>query len=99
MAPGRPQIFLQPDTYRRRRLIDAVRLLPIFGGFLLIVPMLLVPEGETNATGPALIYLFGLWTLLIVLAAMIAKRLQGYSRGTGTQQTGERTGAEDDGGS
>ena len=37
--PGLP-LFLQRRPYRRRRKIDAARLLPVFGAFLLLLPML-----------------------------------------------------------
>ncbi len=41
--PGTP-LFLQRLPYRRRRRIDAARLLPVFGLFLLLLPMLWSPE-------------------------------------------------------
>lgn len=76
MARGRPVVFLQPGLYRRRRLIDAARLLPVFGTFLMVVPLLLLPSGEVGATSSVLIYLFLLWTLLIILAAWIARHMK-----------------------
>lgn len=75
MARERRPLFLRPEPYRHRRLIDAARLIPVFGAFLLIVPPLLLPAGQTGATSSVVIYLFGLWTILIVLAALIARHL------------------------
>ncbi len=37
--PKRP-LFLARAPYRRRRLRDAARLLPVVGGFLLLLPLL-----------------------------------------------------------
>ncbi|WP_425090172.1 hypothetical protein [Tropicimonas sp. S265A] len=76
MARGRPPIFLQPEPYRRRRLIDAARLLPVFGTFLVIVPCLLLPLGLAGTTGSMMIYLFLVWTLLIVFAALITRYIK-----------------------
>ena len=76
MARGRPPIFLQPETYRRRRLIDAARLLPVFGTFLILVPCLLLPRGLPGTTASLMLYLFLVWTLLIVFAAMITKYIR-----------------------
>lgn len=76
MARGRPPIFLQPETYRRRRLIDAARLLPVFGTFLILVPCLLLPRGISGTTVSLMLYLFLIWTLLIVFAAMITKYIR-----------------------
>jgi len=41
---------------------------------LLTYPMLSLPNGELWGIPASYIYLFGVWTLLIVLAAMIAER-------------------------
>lgn len=80
MARGRPPLFLQPEPYRKRRLIDAARLLPVFGTFLFVVPMLLLPRGVAGSTGDALIYLFLLWTLLILLSALINRYIKRAER-------------------
>lgn len=75
MARGRAPLFLHRESYRHSRFRDAARLLPVFGAFLTIVPMLLLPLGEPGATSSALIYLFGFWIVLIILAALIADRI------------------------
>ncbi len=76
MARERRPLFLRPEPYRQRRLIDAARLIPVFGAFLFLVPPLLLPPGRSGATSSVLIYLFGLWVLFIVLAALIARHLK-----------------------
>jgi VIT1/CCC1 family predicted Fe2+/Mn2+ transporter len=88
MARERRPLFLRPEPYRHRRLIDAARLIPVFGAFLLIVPPLLLPAGQSGSTSSVVIYLFGLWTLLIVLAALIARHLKS-AHGPRREQVGQ----------
>jgi VIT1/CCC1 family predicted Fe2+/Mn2+ transporter len=93
MARGRPPIFLQPEPYRQRRLIDAARLLPVFGTFLVLVPCLLLPRGFAGTTGALMIYLFLVWSLLIVFAAMITRYIRkAEARGNvGALREGQRS--------
>ena len=72
--PSRPS-FVAEDTYRRRRVRDAARLLPLLGLFLFMLPLFWIGAGRGTATGGAGIYLFAAWLLLIVLAAWIARRI------------------------
>lgn len=75
--PNSP-VFLERASYKRRRLIDAARLLPVLGALLWAIPLLWRSgEGTSNAT--ALMYVFGVWVLLIVFGALIVHRLQGTS--------------------
>lgn len=85
-----PTVFLEPQLYRRRRLIDAARLLPVFGMFLLIVPPDLLPEGTGSSTTSLLVYLVMVWTALVVAAAVVGR----YMRVTETQKVPD-TGLED----
>ena len=66
--PAEP-VYLARESYRRRRLGDAARLLPVFGLVLLFLPGLL------NATATAMIYIFVVWAVLIVLVAVLSPRL------------------------
>jgi hypothetical protein len=76
MRPPRAPLFLSRRFYRRRRLRDAARLLPVFGMFLLILPVLWAEPGQTvRATGRDAVYYFGLWALLIVFAMIFAAGL------------------------
>jgi hypothetical protein len=74
--PQRP-VFLPPATYRRKRLRDAARLLPVLGAALLIVPLLWTgsdaPGGVGNAG--ALLYLLAVWAGLIVAAFLLSRVL------------------------
>lgn len=69
--PLRSTTFVARITYRQRRLRDAARFLPIVGLVLMLLS-LLWPKGE-GGTAQIIIYLFGVWVLLIVLAAVLAK--------------------------
>ena len=48
--------------------------LGLLGIPLLTYPLLSLPSGEIAGIPAPYLYLFGVWTLLIVLAAMVAER-------------------------
>lgn len=69
-------MFLQPSSYRRRRLRDAARLLPVAGVLFLMLPILWDPATtDTRDTAVDGIYLFAVWAVLIVIAAFMAPGL------------------------
>jgi hypothetical protein len=78
MRPPVEPLFLARSTYRRRRLMDALRLLPWLGAFLFALPLLW--RDPTTAHG--LLYLFAVWAVLIVLSAALVRR---YSDDPGTE--------------
>lgn len=65
-------LFLARAVYRRRRLRDAARLLPLVGLLLILLPGLGSEEGS-NAFDA--VYLFVVWIVLILTAALIAPGL------------------------
>lgn len=68
----RAPLFLARSVYRRRRLRDAARLLPFIGVLLLMLPAL----GREEADGARdAVYVFVVWALLIVAAALLAPGL------------------------
>ncbi len=75
---GRPprQLFLERQTYRRRRMMDAARLLPLLGAALLAVPLLWPqPAPESGGEGgvamsAAIAYVFTVWAGLIGLSVL-----------------------------
>lgn len=71
------RLFLQRQTYRYRRLVDALRVLPVLGFVLWMLPLLLAGEPQRGMASSAnsLIFIFGVWCLLIVFAAWLAHRL------------------------
>ena len=77
MARRPRPLYLARAPYRRRRLRDAARLLPVFGALLLILPLLWSGDPAARLTSGDVIYFFGLWLVLILVAAAFAPGLQG----------------------
>lgn len=70
-------MFLPAPGYRRRRLHDAARLLPVFGLVLVMVPLLWTPAaGAVRPTAPDAIYLFAVWAGLIAVAGLLSRGLR-----------------------
>ena len=68
MKPPSP-VFLERRGYRRRRLLDAARILPVLGVLLFLVPLLWGGTGAgATRTSQAMIYVFVVWAGLVVLA-------------------------------
>jgi hypothetical protein len=71
---GRPPVFLERRSYRRRRMMDALRFLPVLGVLLWMVPILwpTAADGPTTAEAismsTAVVYVFAVWCALIVAA-------------------------------
>lgn len=65
--PKQP-LFLARSVYRKRRLRDAARMLPIFG-FVLLMPVM------WNVSARGWIYVFSVWLGLILVAGVLARRL------------------------
>lgn len=68
-------VFLEPHTYRRRRLMDGARILPVLGAILWMIP-LFWPSGASQTEGPvstssAMLYIFAVWFGLILVAGGI----------------------------
>ncbi len=64
-------VFLERKSYRARRMMDAVRLLPFLGLALWMAPLMWPlpdPQGQGGiAMSTALMYLFGVWCGLAIL--------------------------------
>ena len=60
--PERP-LFLERASFRRRRLGDAARILPVLAMILMLVPVWWMPASISFATGA--VWFFGLWAALI----------------------------------
>ncbi|WP_439109921.1 hypothetical protein [Lentibacter sp.] len=72
---GRPsgQLFLPKDSYRARRAIDALRLWPVLGVVLFLLPVIWTGAAKSNVG--AMGYLFAVWLVLIVGGALLTRRL------------------------
>ncbi|WP_170572735.1 hypothetical protein [Ruegeria atlantica] len=77
----RPSLFLERQSYRRRRLSDAARLLPFLGAALLAIPLLWPRDQSGPEDVPlssAIFYIFTCWAALIIASLLFgfaAKRL------------------------
>ncbi|MEL6170127.1 MAG: hypothetical protein AAFR35_15680 [Pseudomonadota bacterium] len=72
MSRAPEPLFLARRTYRRRRLMDAARLLPVLGLFIFLLPLV---WGEALGTARAGLALVAAWVFLIVLAGALARAL------------------------
>ncbi|MBC7133683.1 MAG: hypothetical protein H5U16_11325 [Roseovarius sp.] len=76
MSPERGPLFLARRSYRRRRLADAARVLPILGAILFCLPLVWKGTAAAGGTVQAMIYVFGLWTVLILASAILSRHLR-----------------------
>jgi len=70
----RPE-FLDRPVYRRRRAVDAARLVPILGAVLFLLPLIWGSATTQPATSVVGLYLFSAWGVIVLLAAILARRL------------------------
>ena len=84
-------LFLARAVYRRRRLRDAARLLPVVGLLLVLLPAFgQNPAGQHADTA---IYLFSIWALMIGVAAALAPSLMRADAEGGTEPESPSEGA------
>lgn len=69
--------FLERRSYRRRRLVDCARLLPIVGVWLWLVPVLWQGAGDGDAMklSTGLIYVFAVWGGLVIAGGLLVALL------------------------
>lgn len=69
--------FLERKRYRQRRLRDAARMLPIFATVLMFLPLMWPREATGQSqTSDAVIYIFVLWTALIIISFLLSRLLE-----------------------
>lgn len=69
--------FLEREGYRQRRWRDGARLLPVFAIVMMFLPLLWPRDRpDQSLTSSGIIYLFGLWTLLVVVSFILSRVLQ-----------------------
>ncbi|KPQ15732.1 MAG: hypothetical protein HLUCCO18_11000 [Rhodobacteraceae bacterium HLUCCO18] len=72
------RVFLERRTYRKNRLQDAARLLPVLGMILFFGPVFIVEDTSGQAgAGMAewLVYCFAVWVVLIAVTALVNRAL------------------------
>ena len=84
MSDPRAPKFLARKPYRKRRLRDLFKALPIIAAVLFCVP-LLWPTGFSNGT--AVLYVFGIWLFLVIVACLLA-----YATRQDAQTEGQESG-------
>lgn len=78
-------LFVERQTYRRRRLVDAARALPVLGLLLWLVPLLwAVPETSTSASS-GLIYIFAVWLGLPIIAGILIHAMSRRAQPPGSE--------------
>ena len=65
-------VFLERQSYRRRRIGDAAKLLPILWLVLFLIPVLWAGEGTTAG---GFVFVFTVWALLIAVVAVVSRYL------------------------
>jgi hypothetical protein len=90
MKRPRAPMFLERRSYRRRRLGDAARLVPVFGLLLILLPILWEPgaTGAARLTAWEGVYLFVIWAALIAIAAVLSRALTAADTPPGPDREG-----------
>ena len=82
MSERTKPLFLARQSYRRRRLIDASRHVPLFGAVIMLIPLLWTEPGSGSLAVRGL-FLFAAWGVLVVVSAGLARLLAVTSDGSG----------------
>ncbi|MEP1767702.1 MAG: hypothetical protein ABJJ53_13815 [Sulfitobacter sp.] len=81
------RLFLERNSYRRRRMMDAVRMLPLLCALLwLVVPMMWPNHAQGDAQtslSTAIRYLFVSWALAAAAAFALWRRIRSHDDTTG----------------
>ncbi|WP_438960712.1 hypothetical protein [Nereida sp.] len=85
-------VFLQRDTYRRRRIGDAIKLLPIAGVVLFFMPLLLGTPEQPAQTSSLGLFIFFSWFALIGMSVLLVAL---FNRTPHTTREAEKPIAED----
>lgn len=88
--PDRP-LFLERASFRRRRLGDAARVLPVLAAGLILLPVWWMPAQVSFARGA--VWLFGIWAALILATWALHRALR---RADATLHTGRDIDRDDD---
>ncbi|WP_299944892.1 hypothetical protein [uncultured Ruegeria sp.] len=95
-SPVRPSLFLERQSYRRRRLADAARLLPFLGAAMLALPLLWPDDSEGAeplTLSAAMFYIFACWGALILISVVFgiaARRLAARENADPEAETWQR---------
>ena len=94
-SPPSAPVFLERRSYRQRRMMDAIRLLPLVGLLLWLVPTLwAATDGdgvEPVRMSQAIVYVFGVWVCLILCAGTLWRYLKDSDDDVGTTEPAMKT--------
>jgi hypothetical protein len=78
MSTEPAQLESEANTFRQRKFRDAAALLPIFGVSVLatLIISAFTSVGAGSPLPRAVVYVFGVWAVLIFLAFILARRLR-----------------------
>ncbi len=77
MTPPNRTEFLERNSYRQRRIRDGARMLPMFAAVLMVLPLMWPRDtADQSLTSSGILYLFGLWFLLVVMAFVLSRTLR-----------------------
>ena len=90
MTKTQSPVFVEKTTYRRRRMADAARLMPVLGIGLFLVPLLWKGDAGTEGarTVSVMLYIFLVWLFLAGAAAIVSRRLSNDEAAPGDRNTG-----------
>lgn len=87
------RLFLERRSYRRRRIMDALRLLPFLCALLWVIVPAMWPNGpkagHDTALSSALWYLFAIWVLAITASFALWRRLRSSDDAAETPTDGQ----------
>ena len=89
MARPPDPVFLERETYRRRRIGDAAKFMPFFGLVLMLLPVL---WADVATTAGGMIYLFVVWAILIAVSGFLSRVLTASE--PAQEEAGDRPGGE-----
>jgi len=75
------KLFLERQTYRRRRIGDLIKLLPVFGVVLFAIPVFWGSADAPAKTSLTGLYVFATWAALVGILMVLT-----YLRGSGQTQ-------------
>ncbi len=93
LPPARPSLFLERQSYRRRRLMDAARLLPFLGAAMIALPLLWPDDSggvEAVPLSGAILYVFACWFALIAISVVFGFAARRLAAGEQTEAEPEK---------
>lgn len=74
-SPDKIPLFVERQTYLRRRLVDAARALPVLGILLWLLPLLWAVPIQPPSASTGLIYVFTVWLGLPIIVGVLIRAM------------------------